>query len=451
MPDTAAIIAKYSQNIPRYTSYPTAPHFRNDEGGRLVETMLSSIGQHERISLYLHIPFCDKLCWFCGCHTKHTLQYAPVEAYVGSLVEEIRLVSQRIGFKAALEHVHFGGGSPSMLERSDFQRLREALETAFAVDEKTEISVEVDPSDVKPGTIEGLSDLGITRGSIGVQDFHPEVQAAINRPQSFELTRDVVIALREAGVRSLNIDALYGLPLQTRDRMEDTILKVIELKPDRTAIFGYAHVPWMKKHQQMIRDEDLPDGLQRLQQAERAGWVFATHGYERIGFDHFALPHDSMAVAAREGRLHRNFQGYTTDACDTLIGLGASSISKFRGGYLQNIVATNQYREAVAEGRLTASKGFELSQDDIVRAFMIERLMCDFEIDPAMLEAQFGAVANPYIREIQLAAASEADGLCRMQDGKFVVPAEMRQFVRIVAAKFDAYLKDSGFRYSRAV
>ncbi len=449
--DPQAILARYPAAVPRYTSYPTAPHFTAGLGETLLPRMLASIAPDERISLYLHIPFCDKLCWFCGCHTKHTLKYAPVSAYVDTLLDEIGRVAAAIGFRAAAGHIHFGGGSPSMLSAHDLTRLGDALRGAFAVDADTEISVEIDPSDVTDETLEGLAALGLTRASIGVQDFDPEVQKAINRPQTFETTREVIGALRGIGVRSLNIDALYGLPLQDEARLAATISKVIGLQPDRVALFGYAHVPWLKKHQTMIRDADLPDGLARFRQAALAAQMMREGGYETIGIDHFAKPGDTLALAARNGTLHRNFQGYTADTCKTLIGLGASSIGSFEGGYVQNIVPTAQYAEAVANGGLAGSRGYELTRDDRIRGWMITRLMCDFAIDLEALETRFGADAAPYVREARLIAAQESDGLCAVDGTHFIVPPAARAFTRIVAARFDAYLNASQVRYSKAV
>ena len=447
-PDPAAVLAA-CEAVPRYTSYPTAPHFKAGEGERLMDVMLDSIGGP--VSVYIHIPYCDRLCWFCGCHTKQTLKYAPVREYVGFLVQEIALLAKRLGRKPVLSRLHLGGGSPSLLELDDLKRIRAALEECFSFAVDAEVSIEIDPSDHGAGSLEGYRALGVTRASIGVQDFDPKVQAAINRPQSFESTRDVIAALRGSGVGSVNIDALYGLPLQTMDTLRDTIRKVIELSPDRVALFGYAHVPWVKKHQQMIRDEDLPGQLERFHQAETAEEMLLAAGYEKIGIDHFAKPGDELAAAARKGALRRNFQGYTTDDCSTLIGLGASSISGFDGGFVQNIVATGQYQACVSEGRLPASRGCERTLDDRMRGHMIERLMCDFSGSLPALEEKFGEAARPLAAEARLIAAMEKQGLCRMEGDRFTVPTEARAFTRIVASRFDAYLPDSMFRYSKAV
>jgi oxygen-independent coproporphyrinogen-3 oxidase len=451
MPDPAHILEKYPKPVPRYTSYPAAPHFRDGQGQPLMKQLLAGLDAHTPVSVYAHIPFCDKLCWFCGCHTRHTLKHAPIEAYIGSLEQEIALLAQHTGQRTPVAQLHLGGGSPSLLTPHDCTRIRTALEGAFTFSPGSEISVEIDPSDVTAQTLEAMQIIGLTRASIGVQDFDETVQRAINRPQSFELTRDVAAQLRQAGIGSLNIDALYGLPLQTRDRLAKTIEKVISIAPDRVALFGYAHVPWMKKHQQMIREDDLPGALERFEQAEMAAAMLCEAGYERIGIDHFAKPADPLAQAARQGRLHRNFQGYVTDSCETLIGLGASSIGRFAGGYVQNIVATGQYQTAVANAHLPAAKGLALTQDDHVRGWMIERLMCDFEIRFDALQARFGSVASGYVEEARSIAATETDGLCEADADGFRIPHDARAFTRIVAARLDAYLNASGARYSRAV
>jgi len=451
MIDAGKILSSQRGAVPRYTSYPTAPHFTDQAGLAIARSRLERLPAGEAVSLYLHIPFCDRLCWFCGCHTKHTLKYAPVEAYVGALLREMATVRETAGRRLRLAHLHLGGGSPSMLRQPDTERLAQALRENFELDGTTEISIEIDPSDVTAETLKGFAALGVTRASVGVQDFSQAVQEAINRPQTFEQTRDVIEALREAGVRSLNIDALYGLPLQTEERLQSTIDKVVSLSPDRIALFGYAHVPWLKKHQTLIREEDLPGTMERFRHAGLAADWIAAAGYDRIGIDHFAKPADSMAVAAREGRLFRNFQGYTTDACRTLIGLGASAISSYGDAYVQNIVPTSQYERTVLDGALSATRGVQLSLDDLIRAHMIERLMCDFALSFDALEDKFGYSARPYMAEAKLAAASDRFGLTQADEHSFRIREEARPFTRIVASWFDAYLNESSVRYSKAV
>ncbi len=445
------ILAKYGSAVPRYTSYPTAPHFSEGAGRPILETALAGLTGEDRISVYIHIPFCDRLCWFCGCHTRHTLKYSPVEAYISTLLDEIELVGQGLQAKPVLGQLHLGGGSPSMVHSADFERISQVLRKNFAFAPDSEISVEIDPSDVNEDTLEGLQKLGMTRASIGVQDFDPQVQAAINRPQTFEQTRDVVTALRELGVQSLNIDALYGLPLQTAERLDQTIDKVVSLSPDRVALFGYAHIPWIKKHQRLINDADLPDTSERFFQEREASEQLAGAGYLEIGIDHFALPDDQLAEASRTGTLRRNFQGYTTDNCKILLGLGASSIGKTDAGYVQNIVPTGQYTTCVKSGELPANRGLVLTEDDKIRAHIIERLMCDFHFSFADLDNRFGKSSSAYIDQAKKLAASNTDDLCGADEDLFYVKQAARPFTRIVASQFDAYLPQSQFRYSKAV
>ncbi|MER0236912.1 oxygen-independent coproporphyrinogen III oxidase [Fulvimarina sp. MAC8] len=449
--DPAAVTSRYGEQVPRYTSYPTAPHFAEIGEDDLPARFLCEIDRREPVSVYLHIPYCDRLCWFCGCHTKMTKRYEPVARYVDSLVQEISGFRKRADGPLTLDRLHLGGGSPSILRSEDFQRIREALESSFDISPDAEIAVEIDPSDVTEDTLAGLRLLDVNRISIGVQDFDPDVQAAINRPQSFEVTRDVIEACRADGLTAINIDALYGLPRQTPERLMKTIEKVIRLRPERIALFGYAHVPWMKTHQRMIDEADLPDQRQRLEDCERAAGCIAAAGYDPVGIDHFALHGDPLAKAARAGRLHRNFQGYTPDACETLIGFGASAISRYPSGFVQNVAPIETYRRAVAAGETPAFRGYETTEDDRIRAHAIERLMCDFSLDLGDLDARFGAAARPAVRGALATMAVDPFGLVAVEDGVFRVTEAGRPFVRTVASWFDAYLDRGAARYSKAV
>lgn len=445
------VLASCSNNLPRYTSYPTAPHFKPEEASRLSRLLLEEAANSKALSVYMHIPFCDRLCWFCGCHTKQTLKYQPVRTYVDHLLDEIRLTSRVIGKPVPIRHLHLGGGSPSMLRSDDFVKLRQALEQFGTFDSRTEVSVEIDPSDDNENLLQGLKSLGVTRCSIGVQDFAPEVQAAINRIQSVEDTRRTIENLRSIGIASINIDILYGLPLQTEARLISTVAEVVKLAPDRVALFGYAHVPWMKKHQSMIRDDDLPGDTERACHAAVAADQLVAAGYVRIGLDHFSKPADSMALAAATGTLHRNFQGYTTDDCSVLLGFGASAISRFSGGFVQSIVPTAQYEACIREGRLPHARGIVLSDDDKIRGWMIERLMCDMALSRSELDCAFPGHAEAYWKLVRNAHANLLPGLTNLTAENFSVPEQARNFVRIVAAQFDAYLGTTQARYSKAV
>lgn len=451
MIDQHAVLAAFPASVPRYTSYPTAPQFQKGTGRTLMSSLIEGLNDQEPVSIYIHIPFCDRLCWFCGCHTKHTLKYAPVRTYVDHLLQEIALFGKQTSDKPRLKSVHLGGGSPSLLQSSDMARLRAALTSHFTWEPDAEISVEIDPSDITQDMYDGLALLGITRASIGVQDFHPDVQKAINRPQTFEQTASVVENLRAMGVTSINVDALYGLPLQTADRLRQTLQQCMKLAPDRLALFGYAHIPWFKKHQKMIRDADLPNTIERFDHANMASVILQDAGYQAIGIDHFAKPSDTLSIAANAGKLHRNFQGYTTDACPTMIGFGASSIGRFEGGYLQNIVATGQYQDCIKAGELPADKGLMLSADDKIRAHIIERLMCDFRVCFTSVEDKFGALTKPLRGFAKHMVDEDKYGLCQFNEDTLTILTEAKPFTRIIASRFDAYYETQQFQYSKAV
>lgn len=451
MIDQHAILAAYPASVPRYTSYPTAPQFQKGTGPLLKSELIAGLDDGDPVSLYIHIPFCDRLCWFCGCHTKHTLKYAPVRIYVDHLLQEIALFGAQTHIKPKLKSIHLGGGSPSLLQSSDMARLREALTAHFTWQADTEVSVEIDPSDINENMYDGLALLGITRASIGVQDFHPDVQKAINRPQTFEQTESVVNKLQDMGVTSVNVDALYGLPLQTEDRLKQTLEQCLELVPDRLALFGYAHIPWFKKHQKMIRDADLPGTIERFDHANMASGMLQDAGYQAIGIDHFAKPEDTLSLAANAGTLHRNFQGYTTDACPTMIGFGASSIGRFDGGYIQNTVATGQYQDCIKAGVLPTDKGMRLSADDKIRGYVIERLMCDFQVCFANVEQTFGPATRPLRTIAENLVASDLHDLCSLKDDTLHIASQAKPFTRIIASHFDAYYETEQFQYSKAV
>ena len=450
-----AIIQKYAVNVPRYTSYPTAPHFDHSVGSQEYCRWLGAMEADTGISIYLHIPFCDRLCWFCGCHTKHTLKYQPVRNYLAVLYREIELVAALIGKNARIRQLHLGGGSPSMLKSEDLLELKTCLGSNFRFCDDTQISIELDPSDLVENQLEGFADFGMNRASIGVQDFSPDVQQAINRPQSFEDTQFVVNSLRQTGINSLNIDALYGLPLQTNDGLRNTLEQVVFLDPDRIALFGYAHVPWMKKHQQMIDESTIPNTSARFAQARMAEDFLRQCGYLQIGIDHFARPGDSLAKAMQERKLRRNFQGYTTDDSQYLIGLGASSIGKTPDGFVQNTHATATYMKQVESGELPIFRGRGLTDADKLRSGVIEQLMCYFEISFAWLEENTNAGNRREVDKIhaiarQLAADSD-DGYFSQTKNSYRIAGEGRPFTRQFAARFDAYLNHNAARYSVAV
>ena len=446
-----SLLAKYSGAVPRYTSYPTAPHFHEGVDCGKYAQWLQAITADERISLYLHIPYCDRLCWFCACHTKHTLKYEPISIYLEALKKEIAAVGAMVSRDAAVTAVHFGGGSPTMVRPDDMIDLMNVLRSAFRFADDVEISVEMDPNDLDEPRYDALAAIGMTRASLGVQDFHPEVQKAINRIQTFEQTKSVVEAVRARGVHSVNCDILYGLPHQTEATVAETVRDILSLAPDRIALFGYAHVPWMKKHQTMIREEVLPGLEERFAQMSLAASLLVDAGYEPVGIDHFALPRDRMAIAAREGRLRRNFQGYTDDAAEALIGLGASSIGQFPQGYVQNMPATGEYQRMADAGGLAAVRGVEVSDDDRLRRRVIEEIMCRFTFSFTDLRAEFGNAVDAIVAEARAFAQSNQDGICLIEGDRFVITEAGRPFARTIAAVFDGYLSSGKGRHSIAV
>ncbi|TGP54129.1 oxygen-independent coproporphyrinogen III oxidase [bacterium M00.F.Ca.ET.230.01.1.1] len=436
-------------NVPRYTSYPTAPHFHAGIDAATVTGWLDTVGEDEAVSLYVHVPFCDRLCWFCACNTRQTLRYEPVAEYLVALYREMELVGGRIGKLARIVSIHLGGGSPTMLRPADLRTLRQRLEANFTLAPDVGLSVEIDPNDMDDARLDALAAIGLTRASLGIQDFDPRVQKAINREQSFETTARVLEGLRARGVGSVNLDLLYGLPFQTVETLSATIEQALSLRPDRLALFGYAHVPWFKKHQTMIDEQALPDLAARLEQALTAAGLIRSAGYLSVGIDHFALPDDSLAMAARDGRLKRNFQGYTDDLCETLIGLGPSSISRFSQGYAQNPPSTGGYRRMVEASGLATTRGRALTEQDHARGWVIERLMCDFSFSVTEMRTRFGATADAVLREAALLTQASPH-FSRVGD-RFVIGEDGHLLARTIAAHFDAYLASGSARHSSAI
>ena len=448
---TPELLKKYARPVPRYTSYPTAPHFGPTVNRDTYDVWLAALDSGEPISIYIHVPFCDTLCWFCGCHTKIVNRYTPVADYLSFLEREIELVAARLGARTPVRHVHFGGGSPTMLASGDFQRLMDGLRRRFRLVPEAEIAIEIDPRGMTEESVKALARAGVTRASIGVQDFNPAVQRAVNRIQTVEETARLVEWLRDAGIGQLNVDLMYGLPLQTAADVADTVEKVLALAPARVAIFGYAHVPWMKRHQKLIKDSELPDGMERWRQYQEAAERLGAGGYISVGLDHFARADDGLAEAAAAGRLRRNFQGYTTDQAPALIGLGASSIGALPQGYVQNLPGINEYKAAIAENRLATVRGIVLDDDDRLRRDIIERLMCDLAVDLAAIARSRGRETGGFASELAALAPMREDGFVEISDERITVSEAGRPFVRAVAANFDRYFQHGQARHSMAV
>lgn len=441
------LIEKYGSAVPRYTSYPTAPHFGLAVGADTYGKWLRALPSDQQLSLYIHIPFCVALCWFCGCNTKATQKYKPVSIYLDGLLREIDLVAGHLSPSPRVRHLHFGGGSPTLLNPMDFACLMTALGDRFRFSDDAEIAVEIDPRGVDCAKIRAYARAGVNRASLGIQDFDAAVQQAINRVQPYEQTAQVVSNLRAAGIIALNFDLMYGLPHQTLDGIVETVDQAVSLRPDRLALFGYAHVPWMKKHQRLIPSDTLPGAQDRFRQQAAAVERLVEAGYIRIGLDHFARPDDPLARAAAAGGLHRNFQGYTVDDAEALIGLGASAIGALPQGYVQNHTDTRHYLDPLEDGHLPVAKGLILSGEDRRRRSAIERLMCDLRLD---------VCDNSYAPLIEAARDQlrdfEGEGLISTIDGQLTVSDAGRPFLRQIAAVFDAYIARPGrARHSAAV
>lgn len=441
----------FAARVPRYTSYPTAPHFHAGIDQAIYRQWLAQLAPREPLSLYLHIPFCDTLCWFCGCHTSVVNNYAPVREYCDLLLKEIGLVAEGLGKRHPVRHIHWGGGSPTMLQPPDIARLNDEIRRRFDVAPDAEFAVEIDPRGLTPACVDSMARAGLTRASIGVQDCDPDVQKAINRMQSREETAGAIAMLRQAGVAGINIDLLYGLPKQTRESWETTLRFAMDLDPDRLAVFGYAHVPTFKKHQELIPAALLPDLDTRLELAEMAVRILGSAGYTAVGLDHFAKPGDSMARMAQDGTLARNFQGYTIDNAPALIGLGASAIGSLEQGYVQNAPAVPLYRAALANGLLPVARGVALTPEDRIRRHVIERLMCDLRVDLKAVCAQFEAPPSLFQPSLAALADLAQMGAVSVKGMLVSIAPEWRTAARLVCAAFDTYLQQGGIKHSLSV
>jgi oxygen-independent coproporphyrinogen-3 oxidase len=439
------------ERLPRYTSYPTAPHFSAAIGPRNYAEWLKAIPTNASASLYLHVPFCRAMCWYCGCHTSVARRDEPITVYGAALRREIDLVTQQIGRRLQVDQVHPGGGTPTMMAPEPLADLIGSIRNSFLVCPSAEIAIEIDPRGLTHQMIEALAHGGISRASLGVQSFDPVVQRAINRVQSFDATAAATEGLRRAGITGINFDLIYGLPHQTVASCLDTVSRCVELRPDRFSVFGYAHVPGFKKHQRKIDETVLPDGLERYRQSEAIAGALRQAGYLQIGLDHFALPGDRMATALRDGTLHRNFQGYTTDDNKILLGFGASAIGRLPQGYVQNEVGTRAYSQSIAGGRLATVKGYALTCDDRLRGEIIERIMCDFGADIGQICARHGSAPEALLESSARLQELISDGVVKIDGTALAVTGDSRFLVRSVAAAFDAHLDGSKQLHSRAV
>ena len=439
------------KRVPRYTSYPTAPHFHKGVAAPAYRSWLQTLRSDEPLSLYVHIPYCRDLCWYCGCHTKATRRYAPVRDYVGTLKTEISHVASTLQTEPLVTHIHWGGGTPTILTAEDFSAVMELLRSSLVISKDAVLAIEVDPRILAPEMLDAMASQGVTRASLGVQDLNPYVQMAVNRIQPFECVANAVAALRQTGITQINFDLMYGLPSQTVADVRRTLELAASLKPDRLAAFGYAHVPWMKSHQKMIDETTLPNADERMDQATAIAEYLTVRGCRRIGLDHFARDEDPLTLALDEDRLRRNFQGYTTDRAECVLGFGASAISTLREGYAQNHSDYGSYARAIEKDGLATARGVELDDDDRRRRAIIERLMCTLKVDLDRIDEEIDTDAFRFSDELEILRSQFDERLVEVEGGRITVTELGRPWVRLVCAVFDRYLPHDKARHSVAL
>ena len=446
-PFDAELLRRYDRPGPRYTSYPTAPQFHSgfaEAAFRQAANVSNDDPIPRRLSLYVHVPFCFSPCFYCGCNRVITRDSARAEPYLARLQREASMLGPQFDRDREVMQLHLGGGTPNFLAPGQIGELLDALSCHFhfSTSPARDFSIEIDPRCVNQGDIEALAFMGFNRASLGVQDFDPVVQQAVNRLQSVEQTQDVIDACRKNGFRSVNVDLIYGLPRQTPEGFGKTLDTVIGSRPDRLAIYSYAHMPQLFRPQQRINESELPSAEDKLGLLQLAIEKLSAAGYQYIGMDHFALPGDDLLKAQEAGHLHRNFMGYTTHADCDLIGLGVSSISHVGDTYSQNPRDLPSWELAIDEGRLPTWRGMSLDADDLLRAELIQQLMCHSEVDFATLEQRHEIEFEAYFRDdLDRLKALEADGLIERLPRSLRVTARGRLLLRIIAACFDRYLQ----------
>lgn len=449
------LVRKYNLPGPRYTSYPTAPLFSESIDRTTLTDEIAVDNQDDRspLSLYFHLPFCESLCWYCGCTTVITRRRASAGEYVGQLEKELALTAPLLNCARPVTQLHFGGGTPTFLPPAEIDRLAAAIHRYFRFSPDFENSVEIDPRRLTREHVEAFRRLGCNRASLGVQDTNPEVQLAIHRWQPLAQTAQAITWLREAGFQSVSLDLIYGLPLQTPESFGRTLDEIIALNPDRLAVFSYAHVPWIKPAQKVFdRRQQLPTTEAKLAMLMTAIARLTAAGYVQIGMDHFARPDDELAVAFADGTLHRNFQGYTTRAGASLYGLGMSSISQTDGSFRQNCKELPGYIAALEAGRLPVERGYLLSVDDRRRRAVISDIMCGRGLDYASLSRRLGLdFAVAFAAEIASLADLETDGLLGRSEQSVEITDLGRLFLRIIAMRFDAHLAKRPAGFSKTV
>ncbi|MHC9010916.1 oxygen-independent coproporphyrinogen III oxidase [Stenotrophomonas rhizophila] len=451
------LLRRHDRPGPRYTSYPTAPHFHDGYGEPALRQAIADSNEVGRpLSLYVHVPYCSSPCFYCGCNRVITRDHRKGIGYVARVLSEADLMAPLFDPAREVIQLHLGGGTPNFLAPAQMRELIDGLRQRFhfSTAASRDFSIELDPRFVTRADIAVLAELGFNRASLGVQDFDPDVQKAINREQGVEATLDILRACREYGLRSVNVDLIYGLPRQTLAGFAQTLETVLRERPDRLAVYGYAHLPHLFRAQRQIADAELPSPEQKLALLGLAVQRLSDAGYQYIGMDHFALPEEDLSRAQRAGQLHRNFMGYTTHADTDLVGLGASAISHIGSTYSQNPRELPAWEAAVDAGRLPVWRGLQLDEDDVLRAELIGQLMCQGEVDAAALAARHGVEFEHYFADaLPALAALQADGLAEYEHGVVRASAHGRPLLRLLAMCFDRYLArpDQPVRYSRAI
>jgi oxygen-independent coproporphyrinogen III oxidase len=433
------------RQAPRYTSYPTAPHFSARVTGEDMRRWLGEAPETARLSLYLHVPYCQQLCWYCGCNTYAARRDEPILDFVDMALKEIDLAASALRARQVNE-IHWGGGTPNILSPAQFERIAARLAQHFDIAVNTQHAIELDPRHLDAEKAAAYVKAGVTSASLGVQDLNDRVQRAIGRVQPVAIVEHAVALLRNAGVAALSIDLMYGLPHQTSEDLANSIRLAAAMHPNRIALFGYAHVPWFKKRQRLIPEAALPGSAERFDQAEAARHELKALGYVAIGLDHFALPDDAFVAALSDGRLRRSFQGYVVEEADALIGIGPSAISTLPQGYAQNAPEPGAWARAIDAGVFATIRGHQLSGDDRIRRRLIDEIMCAFAGDLSPLGG-----ARACAHELDVLAPMFADGLVRLEGDRIVLSDDARPFCRLAAMAFDAYAEHGAARHSRAV
>jgi oxygen-independent coproporphyrinogen-3 oxidase len=454
---TPELLEKYDQPGPRYTSYPTAPHFSPDfdEAAYRERLEIASKRADEPLSMYVHLPFCEARCTFCGCNVVISPRRGPEEAYLEAVEAELDLLRDALAPRRTLNQLHWGGGTPTYLSPEQCRRLFKAIATRFELTPHAEVALEIDPCVTTMEHLATLRELGFNRLSMGLQDLDPAVQAAVQRVQPLDLTREQVEEARRLGFKSVNIDLIYGLPLQTEDSFRSTVRRVIdELKPDRVACFSYAHVPWIKPHQRQLEGSPMPSGWEKFRLFVGAAEEFTGAGYRFIGFDHFARPGDELAKALDEERVHRNFMGYTVQPASDQVGVGMTSIADVAGAYAANEKKLARYQRRVLEGQLPIERGILRSPEDELRREVIHRLICDLKLDFDRVEKRYAVRPRSHFAQaLDALEIMVEDGLVEFDCSGIQVTDRGRFFLRNVCMPFDSYLGTGadGPTYSRTV